>query len=117
MRREPLRDRDLETTRRLGRVVEVGQRHTRQRLANGAFDVLEVGFFLARDEGKGLARLFRARGASHAVDIVLGRHRHIEVHDVAEFLDVDPARRDVRRNEHAIGAVLEPRERVSALRL
>ena len=52
-----------------------------------------------------------------AVDVVLGRHRHVEVHHVPEIGDVDPARGEVGRDEHAHFAALEVGQRAGALRL
>ena len=51
------------------------------------------------------------------MDVVLRQRRNVEVDDVAERFDVDAARGDVGRDEHAIPAALESLERVGALRL
>jgi len=52
-----------------------------------------------------------------AMDVVLGRLRHVEVHHVAERFDVDAARCDIGGDEHAILAALESSQRLRALRL
>ena len=59
----------------------------------------------------------RARGAADAVDVVVGRVRHVEVDDVRQRLHVDAARRDVGGDEHRELAGLEAGERLRALRL
>ena len=51
------------------------------------------------------------------MDVVLWGDRHVEVDDVAERLDVDAASRDIRRDQHLVGAVLEPGEGLRPLRL
>ncbi len=51
------------------------------------------------------------------MDVVLGRARHIEVHHVPQGLDVDAARHDVGRDQHADLPLLEAGERRGALRL
>ena len=51
------------------------------------------------------------------MDVVLRDHRHVEVHDVPESLDVDAASGNVRRHEHAEFARLEPGQGFRALSL
>ena len=69
---------------------------------------------LGRGEARGAAARRRPRGPADAVDVVLGHVRQVEVHDVADVGDVDAAGGDVGRDEHAVGAVLEPVERHAA---
>ena len=71
---------------------------------------------LRRGEARGAAARRRPRGAADAVDVVLGDVRQVEVHDVTDVGDVDAAGGDVGRDEHAVGAVLEPVERHPPLR-
>ena len=52
-----------------------------------------------------------AGGAADAVDVGLGHVRQIEVDDVRDAVDVDAARRDVGRDQHAACAGLEAGER------
>jgi hypothetical protein len=52
-----------------------------------------------------------------AVDVVVGRGRHVEVDDVRQRLHVDAARRDVGRDQHRELVVLEAGESRRALRL
>ena len=58
-----------------------------------------------------------AAGAAHAVDEVLGRLRQVVIHDVRDAFDVDAARGDVGRDQHAVVPVLEALERLVALAL
>ena len=110
-RGDALLDRDLEALRGPRRVVELRHRDARQALADRALDLAEVRLLVRRDEREGVALQLRARRAAHAVDVVLGDVRDVEVHDVREGLDVDAARRDVRRDEDLELPVLEPGER------
>ena len=100
-----------------GRVVEVGQLDARQPLADDLLDQVPLAFFLARDERERLAGGLGPTRAADAVDVVLGRDRHVEVHDVASSDDVDAAGGDVGRDEHRVLAALEPGQRQRALRL
>ena len=58
-----------------------------------------------------------AAGAADAVHVVVGRVRQVEVDDVRQLLDVEAARRDVGRDQHADLARLEVVERLHALGL
>jgi hypothetical protein len=60
---------------------------------------------------------FGASGAADAVHVVFGDHRDVVVDDVSERCDVDAARGDVGRHQHAGFAALEIGERARALRL
>jgi hypothetical protein len=51
------------------------------------------------------------------MDVILRHSRHVEIDHVSERGDVDAARRDIGRNQHAVFPALEPGQRVSALRL
>src|SRR5205085_3009365 len=68
-------------------------------------------------EGECIAYLACPRRATDAVDVVVGRLRHIEVDDMSQRFDVDSARGDVRRNQDSMIAALESRERGCALAL
>src|SRR5512141_770862 len=116
-RGDALGDGDLEALDRARRVVEVGDGDAREALADRALDLAEVRLLVGRDERERVALQLGARRAAGAVDVVLGDVRNVEVHDVREGLDVDPARRDVRRDEDLELPVLEPGERSRALRL
>ena len=115
MCRQAIFQRHFELLGGLGRVVEVRQRHARQRLARHALDRLEVIFFLRRHERERFALQSGAGGAAHSMDVVFRDHGHVEVDDVAQRLDVDAARRNVGRDQDAIPAFLEPLQRINAL--
>src|SRR6266478_3008732 len=69
----------------------------------------------AGPDAPGAAR-FRSRGTADAMNVVLGRVRHVEIHHVSDLRHVDPARRDVGRDQHAVAAVPEAVERLTTLR-
>ena len=52
-----------------------------------------------RDQRDRLARASGAAGAADPVDIALGVERDVVVDDVRDVLDVQPARRDVGRDQ------------------
>ena len=70
---------------------------------------------LARRERDGDARHAGAAGAADAVDVIVGLPRHVEVDDVADAFDVEPARGDVGGDEDVDLAVLKRSN--SAMRL
>ncbi len=108
---------NLEPLRRALRVVEAGERHAREALADGPLDGEEVPLLVGRDEGERVAGRLGPGGPADAVDVVVRDVRHVEVHDVRELLDVDAARGDVGRHEDAVLAALEAGERLGPLRL
>src|ERR1017187_8332325 len=116
-RGDALLDRHLETLGRSPGVVELRHRDARQTLADRTLDLAEIRLFLGCDEREGVARQLGARRAAHAMDVVLGDVRDVEVHDVREGFDVDAACRDVRRDEDLELSVLERGECLRALRL
>src|SRR3954470_12103787 len=78
-----------------------GQRSNVDLLARGAFDVAQIAALLGAAEGDRDAVRPCARGTADAVDILLGDIGQVEVDDVADARDVDPARGDVGRDQHA----------------
>ena len=58
-----------------------------------------------------------AAGAPDAVDVILGMLRHVVVDDVAHIRDVQPARGDVRGDEHFKFAVAKTLQRLLAFLL
>ena len=52
------------------------------------------------DETDRIADRMRAARASDAMDVILGVHRKIVIHDMRNSIHVDSARRDIRRHEH-----------------
>src|ERR1043166_6434834 len=117
MRGETLSDRNLEPPGDFRGVIEVRQRDAQQWFADRALDHAELGLLLRRHERERLARHLGARRASHAMDVIVRGARDVEVDDVPQCLDVDAARGDVGRDEHAIAAALESFPRVFALSL
>src|SRR5664280_55074 len=115
--RDALLKRNLEALGRVRRVVELGNRHAGEAPSDRALDLAEIAFLVGRDECEGVARHLGAGRAANAVDVVLGHVLDVEVHDVGKGLDVDAARRDVRGDEDLELPVLEPGERLRALRL
>ena len=114
---DALGNRDLEARVGPRRVVEVGQLDARQPLADDLLDQVPLAFFLARDERERLAGGLGPTRAADTVDVVLGRDRHVEVHDMAQFRHVDATGGDVGRDEHRVLPALEPGQRQRALRL
>ena len=58
-----------------------------------------------------------ASGSADAVDVGLGLARQIEVQDMRDAVDIDPASRDVGRDQHFGAAGLEVGQRPLAGRL
>ena len=114
---DALRVRHFQPLGRRALVVEVGHGHARQPPADRLLDRAQIPFFLRRHQRESRAGHFSARGAADAVDVVLGLHRHVEVDHVAERCHVDAARGDVGRDQHLVAPLLEPFERLRALRL
>src|SRR2546426_3729382 len=80
---------DLELLRRLLPVVEPRENHPRQALADRALDARNVALLLGRHEEERVAGGLGPGRPSHAMDVVLGAVRHVEVDDVGQLLDVD----------------------------
>src|SRR5260221_176470 len=66
------------------------------------------------DEGDGFALGAGTAGAADAVHIVLGHMRQVEVDHVGQGLDVEAARGDIGRHQHAQLVALEKPERAGA---
>ena len=116
-RRYPLADWNLETTFRPCVVIEIGNSHLRQSLANRLLDRAEIVLLVRRHERKCISHFARARCASHAVDVIVRRLRHIEVDYVPKRFDVDSPRSDVSRNQNLVLPALESGECRGALPL
>src|SRR5690606_1008958 len=84
-----------------------GQRHLVERDLGQPLDVAQVIALVLGAEADRHALAPGARGATDAVDVLLGHIGQLEVDDVAHAGDVDPACRDVGRDEHADAAGLE----------
>ena len=103
--------------RRARLVVEVGQDHARDRLAEEALDGRQVLRLLGRHQREGVAQRVDAARATDAVHVVLGRVRHVVVDDVRDVGDVDAARGDVGRHQHLHLAAAQVGQRALALSL
>ena len=90
-------DRDLP----LGDLLDVAQQPMLARLGERDRDAFAAG----------------ATRAADAMHVRVGRRRHVEVHDVRHVLDVETARRDVRRDEQLRRAVAEAAHDAIALLL
>jgi len=115
--RDALRERDLEPGLGLRRVIEVWHHDARQSPAERPLDVPQRSLFLGRHQGERLARCFRPARPAHSVDVVFRRQRYVEVDDMSERVHVDPASRDVGRDQHGKRAVPKASQRRGALRL
>src|SRR5690606_6764504 len=93
------------------------QRHPGERDLGQPLDVAQVLALVLRAEADRNALAPGARGAADAVDVLLGHVGQLEIDDVADARDVDPARGDVGRDEHLDAALAELVERTFALRL
>src|SRR6185312_2193745 len=88
----------LERFSRLGEACR--QRRNVDLLPRRALDVAKVAALLVTAEGDGDAACARPRRAADAVDILLRDVGQVEIDDVTDARDIDPARGDVGRNEH-----------------
>src|SRR6185369_4177129 len=79
----------------------------RDRLAEEPLDAPQEVRLVDADEADRLARGSGPPGPADPVDVVLRVPRQLEVHDVREVLDVEPAGRHIRRNENPDLATLE----------
>ena len=93
----------------------VGGLEWRHDLAHELLGGVELVCVVLGHEGERPAGLARAARAPDAVDIVLGVHGHVEVHDVAHVGDVDAAGEDVGGNEDVTATVAEGAQGALAL--
>src|SRR5881396_3220290 len=91
-------------------IVEVRQRHARDRFPEGSLDAAEVSFVLRRHKRDCLAGRFHPRRPPDAVHIVGRDRRHVVVDHVGDALDVNPARRDVRGDQDLVPSAPESGE-------
>ena len=80
--------------RALGRglaVVEVGQSHARDALADVPLNLCQRFFFARRDEHESIAFRLGPGGAADAVDVVVRHGRHVEADHVRDVVHVEPA--------------------------
>src|SRR5258707_10993773 len=103
------------THRRGRRHVLVGRRrHDGDALVGQPLDALELAALTAVAERQRDARGAGARGAADAMDVALGVSRQLVVDDVRDARDVDAARGEIGRHQHAGPAAAEIVERLLA---
>ena len=85
--------------------------------ADQLLDRREVFAVDRRRQGEGVTFPAGATGAPDAVHVILGMHRHVEIENVAEALDVDAPRGNVAAHHQACFALLELVQRLGARRL
>ena len=103
--------------RRGERVVKIGKSFTLERLSHDSFESPNHLVVLGRDEGKSIAGALGASRATDAVDIGVCGVGHVIVDDVRDAVDVEPARRDVRRDHDAEVTGLKAAQSLFALSL
>src|SRR5256884_209217 len=96
--------------RRRRTVVEIRQGHARDRFPEGSLDAAKVSFVLRSHERDGLPGGLHAGRPSDPVHVVGRDGRNVVVDHVGDALDVDPARRDVRRDEDLVPSTSESGE-------
>ena len=96
--------------RRRRAIVEVRKGHARDRFPEGSLDAAKVAFVFGRDERDRLAGRFHPRGPPDPMHVVGRDGRHVVVDHVGDPFDVDPAGRDVRRDEDLVPPAAESRE-------
>ena len=82
-----------------------------------ALDVAEQRRLVDADERDRVAADAGPAGSADPVDVVLGDHRQLEVHDVRQLLDVEAACGDIGGDEDSRSAGLEVVERPDPLAL
>src|SRR5881296_131431 len=91
-------------------VVEIRQGHAWDRFPEGSLDAAKVSFVLRSHERDGLPGGLHAGRPSDPVHVVGRDGRNVVVDHVGDALDVDPARRDVRRDEDLVASTSESGE-------
>src|SRR2546425_4314199 len=115
--REAVVERDLELLRRLLPVVEAREGDPGQTPSDRPLDAGNVALLLGRYEEERIAGGVGPGRPSHAVHVVLGAVRHVEVDDVGQLLDVDAAGGDVGGDEDGNLPRLQAGEGLRPLRL
>ena len=85
--------------------------------AEEALDDRDVALVLGGHHRQRVAGGVHATGPADAVNVVLGGARHIEIDDMGDVVDVDPARGDIGGHQDLGPAALEMGERALALNL
>src|SRR6202140_4753198 len=97
--------------------LEACDHFLRNRSLDQAFDVLQQLMFIDANQRQRLARRPGPTRTADPVNIILRHVWQIEVDDVRQLIDIDTARRNIRRHQHLQRAVLELGEGTRACRL
>src|SRR5258706_3826411 len=90
---------------------------TRDRLAYQLFDRGDISFVAPANQHQGMTHASGTSGAADTVDVILGLEGHIEVEDMTDSGDVEPARGDVARDQKTNFAGPKRVKRARAYRL
>ena len=82
--------------------------------ADQFLDGFDQAALVGRGQGEGMAGQAGTAGATDAMDIILGRERHVEIEYVAHRHDVEAAGGDVRGDQYLDFALLELLQRLHA---
>jgi hypothetical protein len=91
--------------------------HSRYRLAREPFNRSHRQFIDWRNDCNGFALIAGAARSANAVDVIFGRRGHVIVDNVRDGIDVNTARGDVGRYQHACSSVTEFAQGCFPLRL
>src|SRR5581483_6936987 len=94
--------------------LETGHLDLRDFDADQLLDRIDQRAVRRRGEREGMAGLAGTAGSANAMDVVLGRERHVEIEHMAHVDDVEAARGDVRRHQNLDLALLEALQRLHA---
>ncbi len=89
------------------RIVEAFRALAHDAPADEALERAQGAVIFGRYEADGVAHRVGAARPADAMDVVLGVHREVIIHHVRDAVHIDPAGRDVGRDQHAHGAGLE----------
>ena len=76
-------------------------------MAQKAFDGIELLWIVSGDKTSGASCRLHSSCPADSMDVILGVHRKIIVHDMGNAVHIDAAGRDVGRDQHAHGAGLK----------
>src|SRR6266550_2969014 len=99
---DSLGDWDLQPCRGSRSVVEFRNGDSRKTSTNCTLDVAEISLLVGRNERERFSSRFGAASSADAMDVVVWRQRHVEIHNVAERLDVNAACRNVGRDKDLV---------------
>jgi hypothetical protein len=88
-----------------------------QGFAQGFLDDAESGTVFGRHKRDGIAVRVGARRTADTVNVIVGRVWNVEVDDMRDALNIQPARGDIRRDQHGVTSLTEPVDGLLALPL